>query len=378
MIDDSEFGFPIKDKIVLIDDPQPVAPIEEITTHGVKYIGSKRTIVKHIGDMVSSLDIKTAIDVFSGTTRVAQYLKQNGIRMVTSDLSWATTCYAYTYVHNRDNKHLQSKIEEMNNLAPVRGWLTKNYTGDIPEEEKHGYGRCFQIKNSMKADAARDWINEQQLEGWEKYTLITSVIHALDAVDNTVGVQQAYLKDWCARSKNDIKFKLPAYVKGPIGEHFEGNALTIDYPECDLAYLDPPYSQHSYAEYYHIWDSIVRWDKPETDLKAKRRVDRVAKHANFNGSMKSLWNTNEAKKAFDALINRLPVKYVLISYSDESLVAKNELMEICYRYDENYKIKEIDYKRNIKSQTGNATIDGNEVEKNQKNKELLILIEKSA
>jgi adenine-specific DNA-methyltransferase len=351
------------------------SPLDE--THGVKYIGSKRSILGQIYKVIIDLDIRTAIDAFSGTTRIAQYLRQRGVRMTTSDLAWATTCYAHTYVHNKSNAHLTEHIDTMNALPSVNGWLSQNYTGDVEQGASHGDGRCFQLKNTMKADAARDWIDTKiDLEAWERMTLITSVIHGLDAIDNTVGVQQAYLKQWCQRSHNDIVFKLPICLQGPIGEHIEGDALCIDYPECDLAYLDPPYSPHSYATYYHIWDSVVRWDKPATGLKAKRRVDRVAKHVAYDGKMQSPWNRlKDAKDAFDTLIERLPVRYVLISYSDESLVSRDELEAVCRKHGSVQK-HEIQYTRNIMSQIGNAVLDGRIVEKNQMNRELLFLIDK--
>jgi adenine-specific DNA-methyltransferase len=351
-------------------------PLHE--THGVKYIGSKRSILDAIYRTIIDLDIRSAIDAFSGTTRVAQHLRQHGVKMTTSDLAWATTCYAHAYVHNGSNAHLAGHVATMNALPTCHGWLSQNYVGDVEQQALRGDGRCFQLKNTMKADAARDWIETRtDLEAWEKMTLITSVIHGLDAVDNTVGVQQAYLKEWCQRSHNDIVFKLPACIQGPVGEHIEGDALCIDYPKCDLAYLDPPYSPHSYATYYHIWDSVARWDKPATGLKAKRRVDRVVKDAAYDGKMQSPWNrVKDATGAFDALIERLPVRYVLISYSDESLVSKDDLEAVCRKHGA-VRQTEIQYNRNIMSQIGNAVLDGRTPEKNQMNQEILFLIDKS-
>lgn len=196
-------------------------------------------------------------------------------------------------------------------------------------------------------------------------------------MDNTVGVQQAYLKTWCSRSYDDIVFKLPPCVRGPIGQHIEGDALTINYPACDLAYLDPPYSPHSYATYYHIWDSITKWDKPETALKAKRRVDRVAGHAGYDDAMSSPWNRTKevAVKAFDDLIKRLPVRYLLISYNDESIIPQAELEAVCQKHG-TVQVNSMHYGRNIMSQIGNATKDGQDVASNQKNYEILFLIDK--
>ena len=344
-------------------------------TVGVKYIGSKREINDYIVDMVAKLDVKTAVDVFTGTTRVAQALKSMGIKVDTSDLSWASECYADAFIHAKDNSHLQQRIDEMNALAGVEGWLTKNYTGDTKQTAKTGIGRCFQRKNTMRADAARDYVDTLRLESWEKHTLITSIIFALDKVDNTVGVQQAYLKGWCKRSFNDIKFVLPQNVDGLIGKHFVGNCLQIDYGKYDLAYLDPPYSAHSYATYYHIWDSIAKWDKPETDLKARRRIDRVAKSDKYDPSFESDWNRkSKAAQAFKSLIERLDCKYILISYNDESLVDIKTLSSIVKSFGKVIG-KKINYDRNIMSQIGNAEKNG-VATKNQKNQEYLILIQK--
>jgi adenine-specific DNA-methyltransferase len=362
-------------------------------THGIKYIGSKRSLLPNIGTQIQQLNVKTAIDVFTGTTRVAQFLRQMGIKTYTSDLAWASEGYANTFVHNRDNRHLQVHVDKMNTFKGVRGWLTENYTGDVSVATKRGNGRCWQPKNAMKADEARDYIETLKLAQWEKDTLIVTIIFALDKVDNTVGVQQAYLKEWCERSKKDIRFELPPVITGPTGEHFVGDALEIDYPRADLAYLDPPYSAHSYATYYHIWDSIHRWDKPETALTAKRRIDRVArtngaKNVKYDEkTVVSKWNLRDAQKsalqAFEKLIARLPVRYVVISYNDESIIKQQDLREMCERFDPQTQVLEIDYRRNIMSQIGNAVKNVNDTtpieakpEKNQRNKELLLIIDK--
>ena len=41
----------------------------------------------------------------------------------------------------------------------------------------------------------------------------------------------------------------------------------------DVAYIDPPYNQHSYLANYHIWETLVRWDKPAHYGVACKRTD---------------------------------------------------------------------------------------------------------
>ena len=56
-------------------------------------------------------------------------------------------------------------------------------------------------------------------------------------------------------------------------------AATLD---CDLAYLDPPYNQHSYLRNYHVWETLVRWDQPEVYGIANKRTDCRTRLSAFN------------------------------------------------------------------------------------------------
>lgn len=345
-------------------------------THGVKYIGSKNKLIPHILKATSHIPPSTMIDVFTGTTRVAQAYRKTGWKVLSSDLAWASEAYARLFLMNDATQihSLQPYVERLNALPGQSDWITKNYC-DVQTKDG-GLVKVWQPKNGMKADAIRNQI--QQWESTEEIThhtamsLTALLILALDAVDSTVGVQQAYLKEWSARSNNDLVLKVPEDIhEGQRGDHIVGNCLEIAYPKATLAYLDPPYSAHSYATYYHIWDSITRWDKPEVALKTNRRADRI--EGNNDQQMRSEWNSKKTVyNAFDELIERLPVHYILLSYSNESLLTLEQLQTLLSKY--KYTIQEIDYKRNIMSQIGNASLYGKEVV--SKNIEYLILIEK--
>ena len=57
----------------------------------------------------------------------------------------------------------------------------------------------------------------------------------MNKVDNSVGQQHAYLKEWNGRSHNDIKFKLIPNLEGPFGgKHIHGDCFKVDYPIADL------------------------------------------------------------------------------------------------------------------------------------------------
>jgi adenine-specific DNA-methyltransferase len=346
-------------------------------THGVKYIGSKRTLVGSILSRVQNITPKTMLDVFTGTTRVAQAFRKEGWSVVSSDLSWASEPYAALFLQTTpdDLPLLESLVKELNAVEGVDDWITKTYC-DV-QTESGGLVRMWKPKNGRKADGIRNKIQEWEVSGRISHktamTLVAILILALDAVDNSVGVQQAYLKSWATRTDNELVLRVPDdIVRGPVCVHHVGNCLTVPYPSASLAYLDPPYSSHSYATYYHIWDSITRWDKPAVVLNTNRRIDRADK--TFDPSMKSDWNNKKkAITAFETLLQRLPVRYILLSYSNESLLSLDQLRPLLERF-VSYDVSEIDYTRNIMSQIGNASL--YDKERETKNVEYLILIDK--
>lgn len=346
-------------------------------THGVKYIGSKKKLIPHILEHTNHIPVGKMIDVFAGTTRVGQAFRKRGWAVVSSDLAWASECYGHLYLKTtpEDVALLRSRVVTLNALDGCDDWITKNYCDVITPSG--GVVKVWKPKNGRKADAIRNKIDEWEKSGEISHhiamSLVAILIVALDVVDSTVGVQQAYLKNWAARADNDLVLKVPDDISnGLVGNHIVGNCLEVEYEKADIAYVDPPYSSHSYATYYHIWDSIARWDKPEVTMKTNRRLDRTAK--TFDASMKSEWNKAQTSYiAFEELFDRLPVRYILLSYSNESLISLQELETILKKY-KSYKVHMIDYKRNIMSQIGNAeSIE----DPNTANVEYIILIEKN-
>jgi adenine-specific DNA-methyltransferase len=337
-----------------------------MATHGVKYIGSKASLVGEIKNFISEnmpADTpKTLIDVFTGTTRVAQTFRAEGWLVTSSDLSWASEAYAHAFLLRTFTSGIRipELIETLKKQEPSADWITRNYCDVVTTTG--GVIKMWKPANGQSADSIRNkiakWESVGEITHHEAMILIACLIFALDKVDSSVGVQQAYLKNWATRSLNPLVLEDLPFTNGPVGKHIVGNALSLQYPTSSVAYLDPPYSSHSYATYYHIWDSITRWDKPTVGLKTNRRMDRVSGADEFDESMQSAWNSKRtALDAFMTLVERLPVKYVVISYNDESLVSL-ETLETALKTKYTVKLKKIPYKRNIMSQIGNAAGNG--------------------
>lgn len=364
-------------------------------TYGVKYIGSKAALLEEIHTFVTAqlpaTAPKTILDVFTGTTRVAQSFRAAGWRVTSSDLSWASEAYAHAFLlrttdSGRRIPELLARLRTLMDGAAAgteSGWITANYCDVVTADG--GVVKMWKPENGRRADRVREtiaaWEAAGELSHHEAMILVACLIFALDKVDSSVGVQQAYLKTWAARAHNPLVLEdLPCAATAPPGDHLVGDALQLAYPVASVAYVDPPYSGHSYATYYHIWDSITRWDKPAVGLKTNRRIDRVSGSAEFDAAMQSPWNAKgRALGAFLALVARLPTRYVCISYNDESLVPLETLegaLKEAYGAG-GVHVKKIPYKRNIMCQIGNAEGKAAEGEAKTENNEVLIWVNKT-
>ena len=292
-------------------------------TEGIKYTGSKLKIIPYILDTIADLNCNSVLDAFSGTTRVSQAFAQQGFTTTSNDLSvWSevfATCYLLA---DKDDEFYQKHLNHLNNLQGKRGWFTKHYGG-----EENGAKRPFQVHNTIKLDAIREEIDNLNLEWNDKCVLLTSLINALDSVDNTIGHYAAYLSEWSPRSYNTMVLKLPQRVKGATNcSVYRKDVFDAVKEYHDLVYLDPPYGSNNekmppsrvrYSAYYHIWKTVILNDQPELFGKANRRADSrdTISPSVFEEFRKDQDGKFIAMKAIDRLIASTNAKYILLSYS---------------------------------------------------------------
>ena len=64
----------------------------------IKYLGSKRRLVPVLGVVAEAVAARTALDLFTGTTRVAQELKRRGAVVTAVDTARYSEVFARCYV----------------------------------------------------------------------------------------------------------------------------------------------------------------------------------------------------------------------------------------------------------------------------------------
>jgi adenine-specific DNA-methyltransferase len=282
----------------------------------IKYLGSKRVLTPVLGAIASAVEASSALDLFTGTTRVAQELKRRGIGVTAADLATYSEvlaqCYIATDARSVDPDVLGSVVSELNALPGRRGYFTETFCEQA---------RFFQPRNGERVDAIRDHLELQYRQTRLFPILLTALMLAADRVDSTTGVHMAYLKQWAPRAAKDLELRVPDLINGP-GHAVRGDALQVasSAPRVDLAYLDPPYNQHRYFTNYHVWETLVRWDAPEHYGVACKRVDAQADET------KSPFNRKrEMPRALRSVIHAVRADVVLVSYNDEAWVTPAQI-----------------------------------------------------
>jgi adenine-specific DNA-methyltransferase len=291
----------------------------------IKYLGSKRRLVPVLDELATRAGARTALDLFTGTTRVAQAFKRRGIHVTAVDSARYSEAFARCYIEvdadRIDRAELTRAIDHLEHLPGSPGYVTETFCVR---------SRFFQPSNGGRIDAVRDAIAHEFSGTWLEPILLTSLVEAADRVDSTVGVQMAYVKQWAPRSFNPLSLREPELIGG-TGRAVRGDAVELAplLGSFDLAYLDPPYNQHRYFTNYHVWETLVAWDTPEHYGVACKRVDAR------DPSTRSVFNSKrEMPAALRATVRSVDAELVVLSYNDESWVGVDDLEEMCAAHGE--------------------------------------------
>ena len=187
----------------------------------IKYIGSKRRLVPVLARICQASGARTALDLFTGTTRVAQAFKAQGVHVTAVDSARYAHTFARAYIETdaaaTDAGALQAAVTRLNAIPGKPGYVTETFSHQA---------RFFQPHNAARIDAVRDAIDSEYAGSPLFPLLLTSLIEAADRVDSTTGVQMAYVKQWAPRSAKALELRVPELLDGP-GRAIQGDAVAL-------------------------------------------------------------------------------------------------------------------------------------------------------
>ena len=298
----------------------------------MRFIGNKESITSEIFGLLARKGLVhrnlTFFDAFCGTGSVADAMKGSFDIIANDILTW---CVVYTRgrLCARECKFERLGFDPFDFLnernETMHGFCFENYS---PGGSKRMY---FSAENAGRIDFFRskieEWKTADLLSEDEYCYLMSCLIESVSDFSNTAGVYGAFLKSWDPRATKPIVFsKVDSKHIGHGSLSFLNRRIEdiIQEVDCDVLYLDPPYTQNQYGTQYHLLETLVLNDSPDISPITGSRS---------TAPMRSDWSRNyKAQILFDRVVARTRAKYILFSYSRDGFLSKEFIEASLKRY----------------------------------------------
>lgn len=314
----------------------------------MRYLGSKESLTEPIIQLLAEKNINqrelTFFDAFCGMGSVADALKTTYDHIIINDtLKCATTFTLGRLYANRCTFERLGldPFEFLNNNNSTREDFI--YTNYSPGGSNRMY---FSAHNAGRIDYFRfqieSWKDENRISDEEYIYLLACLMESASDVSNTAGVYGAFLKHWDGRALKPIVFSRIDAANGncPIVENHNGKIEDIVQDvDCDILYLDPPYTQNQYGTQYHLLETLILNDNPT--------ISRVT-GSRPTGPMRSDWSKMyHVHILFDKVIAETRAHHIILSYNNDGFMSKEYIESTLKRYglENSYSCISLDYKK---------------------------------
>ncbi|MBL7197635.1 MAG: DNA adenine methylase [Candidatus Omnitrophica bacterium] len=285
----------------------PQVKKNHIQLHNRRYIGSKHKLIEWIFSIINKECVGSSFaDVFAGTGIVSAIAAKHFRKVILNDFLYSNYVIYQAFLGNGewDKNKIDNIIRNYNNIYGED--LENNYFSD------YFGGKYFSHNSSKIIGFIRENIeeNKENLTSREYCMLIASLLYTIDKIANTVGHYDAYFKKDSISDDFFMKPIDPIDVN-EVSIFREDTNLLVKKIKADVVYIDPPYNSRQYSRFYHVLETLTKWDKPKlhgvalkpdpenmSDYcreKAKRRFAELVRDINARSLVVSYNNTYDSK-----------------------------------------------------------------------------------
>ncbi|MCQ2233550.1 MAG: DNA adenine methylase [Paludibacteraceae bacterium] len=269
-----------------------------------RYIGCKAKLIDWIFGLIQqeTHDANSFCDIFAGTGSVSNRAICLFDHVTINDFLYSNHVlyHAFFGVGEWNEEKILQMLNEFNAIDATQipdNYFSINY-GD----------KYFDYLSARKIGYVRDLIEERKtiLSEKEYCVLIASLIYSIDRIANTLGHFEAYRKVKIVPQNLLIKLvDVRQCVNVDIFQK-DANKLAREI-HTDIVYMDPPYNSRQYSRFYHVYEVLVKWDKPTLYSDAAK--------PKFTENNSDYCRT-AALEAFTDLIAHIDTKFIVVSYNN--------------------------------------------------------------
>ena len=323
----------------------------------ITYLGNKRKLLPYIAEEVEGIlkelgkEKASICDLFSGSGVVARQMKQYADKLYVNDLEKYSSIINECYLSNIDDyseELYDEYLQKVLSYPTVSGIIAENYAPSDDNDIREGERVFFTHENAVIIDTLRNAIDECVPESYRKFFL-APLLYEASVHNNTCGHFKGFMKSSgigkfggekeisLDRILQKIALKKPVlsgYISDVTVFREDANELAKRLKGLDIAYLDPPYNQHSYGSNYHLLNTIAENNLGE-NLSEVSGIPRGWNRSRY-------YKKRESLKALEELVSTMDAKYLIISYNNEGYISFEEMTRMLSRYG-SLSVRQIDY-----------------------------------
>jgi adenine-specific DNA-methyltransferase len=323
--------------------PPNNTPIFNFPFPSTRYQGSKRKLIHWIWENVHALEFETVLDVFGGTGAVSHMFKNAGKRVTYNDILAFNHNIGLALIENYDQKLSEEEIELI--LAVQVGidypnFIQKNFPDIYFTEDENAwldrvvYNINYLLENPYKQALARFALFQACIIK-RPYNLF----HRANLYIRTAEVNRSFGNKTTWDTPFEIHFRnFIDEAKCAIFDNAQKNKAiqydAVDTPTgFDLVYIDPPYLNKKgigvdYRDFYHFLEGIINYES------WGEQIDYNSKHRRLKPKKLDWNNPSKIAEAFETLIEHHRNSILVVSYRDDGIPTKKQLMQMLLKYKE--------------------------------------------
>ena len=274
----------------------PQVKENHIQLHNRRYIGNKHKLIEWIFSIINKeCSGNSFADIFAGSGVISAVATKHFGKVLLNDFLHSNYAIYRAFFGNEawDKNKIDSIIKSYNNIYGDD--LENNYFS------KNFGGKFFSNNSAKIIGFIRENIeeNKNNLTEREYYMLIASLLYTADKIANTVGHFDAYFKKEFVNDSFFMKPIDPIDVQ-EIAIFQEDTNILAKKIKADVVYIDPPYNSRQYSRFYHVLETLTKWDKPKLyGVALKPEPENMSDYCR-----------NNAKDKFAELVGDLDAQYL--------------------------------------------------------------------
>ena len=327
----------------------------------IRYMGNKNRLLDFIVPEILKRSSKGDVvcELMCGTCCIGYAMKDQRT-LYENDIQYYSYIIAKGLIDNNDTTINEKKAKEdleeafkKNTINKIFNFFEDNYSDTY-----------FSKKQCIEIDSIRYSI--EQIANQNKRSLyLIALMNAMCVCQSTSGHFAQYLPiDHPRLEKIKNKSIWQEFLKkcNDLSEitfsKYENKSFNLDYKillnkkefdEVRIVYVDPPYTGEQYSRFYHVLETVCKYDNPELEFKALYRKDRFKSDLSLR---------KKAFEEFDFLLKTLAEKnkIVILSYSTKGLLKEYEMEHLFKKHFKNYEIKRMEYNHSTQGK-GNVDLE---------------------